>query len=152
MATAAHHAEFSVSKTKLIIWALSPEFSISVIDDRNWDKNACSHLWFFHSHHSHSVTRLFCFLKINLFICPVLPTSPHQLMYDNRFIFGVSTIKLFNFNPCQMNLSISLSTLSSPYLPTPNQYLETCLVVPLSYQIIQTFFLSLLDFQYRGLS
>lgn len=57
LATAALCAEFSVSKTKLIILAPSPEFSISVMGARHQDKNAWSHPGLFHPHHSHSITR-----------------------------------------------------------------------------------------------
>lgn len=66
----------------------------------------------------------------------------------NRFIIGVSITVLSQLQPTASNarwifLSIGLSTLASPQLPTPSHYFETCLVVPLTYQkISKLYFLS----------
>lgn len=89
-------------------------------------------------------------LKMDAFIFPFLPASPHGLVHNNRFIIGcfyhdtLPTSPVVAINATRIFLSISLSTLSSPQHLTLSHYFGTHLVVLLIYQIIQTIRIKLL--------
>ena len=93
LASAAHHADFSVSKIKLVMLALSPEFSVSVRGARHQDEKAGSHPCLFHPHSPRSLPRFFGFFldvvpQSGPFILPRLPARIHGPGPCNRFSTG----------------------------------------------------------------